>query len=195
MVPDPFEPQDSSLLQGPDSKWATFRHQAANRLQGESHEPLQQQKDSPFGEVGASTKRLSEELAIISLAAEYHMHSRASQDSDIRNTGKGQAWKVRSVQLFDKRQADDCSTDPVSSFWSVLAARLFEYAKYFDMARLAHPRAIWLRDEVLRSRAQLLLVEQLPDGTSLAQSVGAEAQAWATWLTTNSINVASLTEP
>ena len=80
----------------------------------------------------------------------------------------------------------------MSSFWSVLAARLFEYAKYVDTARLAHPRAVWLRDKVLRSRGHGV-VEQLPDGTSLALSVGTEARAWATWFT-NSISVASLTE-
>ena len=96
------------------------------------------------------------------------------------------------VKLFDRRQADDSATDLVSSYWSVLAARLFEYARYVDTARLAHPRAIWLRDEVLRSRGHKV-VEQLPDGTSLAQSVGTEARAWATWLTSG-INVASLTE-
>ena len=122
---------------------------------------------------------MSEGFAIISLAAEYHMHSRASQDSNIRSTGRGQAWKVRRVQLFGKRQADDFATDPVSSFWGVLAARLFEYAKYVDTARLAHPRAVWLRDEVLRSRGQGV-VEQLPDGTSLVLSVETEARAWAT---------------
>ena len=192
-VPNPFEPQEFSRLHGPDHQWASFRHRAANSLQGNTHEPLQQQKDSPFTEVGASTKRLSEEFAIISLAAEYHMHSRASQDSNTRSIGRGQAWKVRRVQLFDKRQADDLSSDPVSSFWSVLAARLSEYARFVDMARLAHPRAIWLRGEVLRSRAHSLLVEQLPDGSSYAQNVGTEARAWATWLT-NGISAASLTE-
>ena len=188
----PLEADNFSFFHGPDSMWATFRHRAADRLQGVSHEPLQQQKDSPFVDVGASTERLSEEFAIISLAAEYHMHSRASQDSNIRSTGRGQAWKVRRVELFDKRQADDFATDPVSSYWSAPLARLLEYARYVDTARLAHPRAIWLRDEVLRSRGHDV-VEQLPDGTSLAQSVGTEARAWATWLTIG-ISVASLTE-
>ena len=192
VVPGPFGAEDFSFLHGPDSMWATFRHRAADRLQGMSHEPPQQQKDSPFVEVGPSTKRLSEEFAIISLAAEYHMHSRASQDSNIRGTGRGQAWKVRRVKLFDKRQADDFATGPVSPYWSVLAARLFEYARYVDTARLAHPRAIWLRDEVLRTRGPKV-VEQLPAGTSLALSVGTEARAWATW-PTSGIRFASLTE-
>ena len=120
------------------------------------------------------------------------MHSRASQDSNTRCTGRGQAWTVRRVKLFDKRQADDLATDPVSSYWSVLAARLFEYARYVDTGRLARPRAIWLRDEVLRTRGRKV-VEQLPDGTSLALSVGAEARAWATWLTSG-ISVAFLAE-
>ena len=122
------------------------------------------------------------------------MHSRASQDFNFRSTGRGQAGKVRRVKLFDKRQAvlHDFATHPVSSYWGFLAARLLEYARYVDTARPAHPRAIWLRDEVLRTRGRKV-VEQLPDGTPLALSVGIEARAWATWLTSG-ISVASLTE-
>ena len=120
------------------------------------------------------------------------MHSRASQDSDIRSTGRGQAWKVKRVKLFDRRAADEFAPDQVSAYWSVLAARLFEYARYVDTAKLAHPRAIRLRERVLRTRGHEV-VEQPPDGTSLAQSVGIDAQAWARWLTLG-IHVASLTE-
>ena len=192
VVPESFEADNFSLLHGPDSSWADLRHRAASTLQGFPYEPLQQQKDSPFVEVGPSTKRLSEEFAVISLAAEYHMHSRASQDSNTRSTGRGQVWKVKRVKLFDKRQPDEYASDQVSAYWSVLAARLFEYARYVDTARLAHPRAIWLRDKVLRTRGDEV-VEQPPDGTSFAQSVGTDARAWATWLT-RGIHVASLTQ-
>ena len=112
VVPEPFPPHRPL---GPDAQWAALRHRAAIYVQRHGLEPLQQQKESPFCEVGASSGCLSREFAVISLAAEYMMHSRASQSTSSRNTGRGQAWEVREVQLFDTRQADDYA--PSGAFW------------------------------------------------------------------------------
>ncbi len=168
--------------QGPDWPWERFRAAADTEMERVSLEPLQQQKESLFTDVGQNTERLTREFAEISLAAEYHMLSRLSQAPNSNNTGRGQTWAVKKVQLFDKRQADDYASDPHSSFWCVLAARLSEYAAYSRIDATSHPRACWLRDVVLKSRAEDICSAG-PDGVSFADAAKIDGPEWARWLT------------
>ena len=85
------------------------------------------------------------------------------------------------MQAFDKRQSDDYASDPHSSYWSVLAARLSEYAVYVRRDATSHPRALWLRDVVLRTRADDLCREG-PNGVSFADAAKIDGPEWARWL-------------